>query len=280
MKRNESVLVYSVTGLLLVILVIAVLFGDGKPSGPRSEPPRDEVARRDPALGAGTSLDPVLEDLMRPPTPESPATDAGGDAAGGTPVDAGTEAAADATNGPPNPAPSVPLDTAGGMAAVLKTLGVAALGENERQGDYRRVRVKAGDELGRLVQLWCGADQMQLVLGINEKLAANPNALRPGDWIVVPWLDDQKVIDGYLARSADSMPAPATVAATPKVTPEAADGTWYTIQQGDKLWTIAAAKVTQRRASAYVERIVAANPGLDPARIRVGQKILLPLQPE
>lgn len=70
-------------------------------------------------------------------------------------------------------------------------------------------------------------------------------------------------------------PAPAPVAAAPKpVEPAAgqAGGTW-TVQKGDTLYSISRAVYGSDKK---VKDIVAANPGLTPNKIKVGQKIKLP----
>lgn len=280
MKRNESVLVYSVTGLLLVILGIAVLFGDGGPT-PSTPTPESTGVAMQPIVPA---TDPVLEKFLRPvDEPEVAPQDA-------APISPPADEAAGDGAAPQGPAPAegatgtkpVPLNAGSPMEAMLRSVGVSAIGETERQGDYRRVRVRSGDDLGRILQTWGAAEQRDLVLTINEEIARRPDRLRVGEWIVLPWVDDSVVLERYLQKLAEGKDPAAPMrgahpAGQPETTPAApADGTWYTIRAGDKLWTIASARVTTRRASEYVERIVAANPGLDPGRIREGQKILLP----
>ena len=65
-------------------------------------------------------------------------------------------------------------------------------------------------------------------------------------------------------------PAPVAVASTP--TPQIAGGT-YTVQKGDTLYKIARAKYGEASA---VQKILAANPGLNANGIKAGQKINLP----
>lgn len=55
----------------------------------------------------------------------------------------------------------------------------------------------------------------------------------------------------------------------PPVAPETA-GTEYVVVKGDSLWKIA------RKNGVTVKAIEAANPGIDPARIKVGQKLSIP----
>ena len=69
---------------------------------------------------------------------------------------------------------------------------------------------------------------------------------------------------------SDSAPVvtPTIATATPVIT-----GNTYTIQKGDTLYKIARAKYGNPTA---VKKIIEANPGLDPNKIKAGQKINLP----
>jgi 5'-nucleotidase len=69
---------------------------------------------------------------------------------------------------------------------------------------------------------------------------------------------------------SDSAPVvtPTIATATPTIT-----GSTYTIQKGDTLYKIARAKYGNPTA---VKKIVEANPGMDPNKLKVGQKINLP----
>ena len=58
-------------------------------------------------------------------------------------------------------------------------------------------------------------------------------------------------------------------AVVPAVAPETA-GTEYVVVKGDSLWKIA------KKNGVTVKAIEAANPGIDPARIKVGQKLSIP----
>ncbi|MGA9777584.1 MAG: LysM peptidoglycan-binding domain-containing protein [Limisphaerales bacterium] len=69
---------------------------------------------------------------------------------------------------------------------------------------------------------------------------------------------------------ASNPPVQPPPAMTPSsVTPETA-GTEYVVVKGDSLWKIA------RKNGVTVKAIEAANPGIDPARIKVGQKLSIP----
>jgi LysM repeat protein len=62
---------------------------------------------------------------------------------------------------------------------------------------------------------------------------------------------------------------PPTTAAQPLAVPETA-GTEYVIVKGDSLWKIA------KHYGVTVKAIEAANPGVDPAKLKVGQKLSIP----
>jgi len=62
---------------------------------------------------------------------------------------------------------------------------------------------------------------------------------------------------------------PPTVVTPPPVAPEAA-GTEYVVIKGDSLWKIA------KRNGVTVKAIEAANPDIDPAKLKVGQKLSIP----
>ena len=66
-------------------------------------------------------------------------------------------------------------------------------------------------------------------------------------------------------------PANASSGATPA--PVAASGNTYTVKKGDTLYGIA--KSRYGNGNQYT-KIVAANPGLDPSKLRVGQTITIP----
>jgi nucleoid-associated protein YgaU len=65
----------------------------------------------------------------------------------------------------------------------------------------------------------------------------------------------------------------APVAAEPAVTASAAGGGAYTVKRGDTLYKIAREHYGDGKAW---NRIAAANPGLSPSSLKVGQRIVLP----
>lgn len=70
------------------------------------------------------------------------------------------------------------------------------------------------------------------------------------------------------AQAAQPMPE-----SMPQVVPDAPAYTSYTVQRGDTLWSIA--KQHYNTGQRWKD-IVAANPGLDPAKLKIGQQIMIP----
>jgi putative chitinase len=68
---------------------------------------------------------------------------------------------------------------------------------------------------------------------------------------------------------ASNPPVQPPAAMTPPVAPETA-GTEYVVVKGDSLWKIA------KKNGITVKAIEAANPGIDPAKLKVGQKLSIP----
>jgi phage tail protein X len=56
----------------------------------------------------------------------------------------------------------------------------------------------------------------------------------------------------------------------------AAGSTTYTFKKGDSLWKIASRTYGAKNVDAMLNAIKAANPGLEPDRVKVGQKLVLP----
>ncbi len=79
---------------------------------------------------------------------------------------------------------------------------------------------------------------------------ADPNRIRAGDVLVIP---------------ADPPPP-----ARPEATPEPPTGGLYTVRPGDTFWGIS------RRLGIPFGELAAANPGVDPGRLRPGQVLNLP----
>ena len=259
MKRSESVLVYSVTSVLAVILAVAIIFGEGPPQQPADpdveqlvDLDADELDPVDPGgtPGSGETERDLLDEILK-----------GSGLEFDDPVD-------------PQPEPD-PIVTELPLNRTVATLGVSRTEENPASGDrYRIVEVRRGDVLSGIVQRWCPGVDAEIVAALNETI--DPKRLRPGQEICLPWVDDEMLLEAYDARSTRSVePAVANTGPSPAV--PASVGREYTIKKNESLWVIAARKVGANKAKAYIDQIVAANAKItDPARVREGMKIVLP----
>lgn len=299
MKQNEKILVYAVTGFLVVILLIAIIFGK---DGPRVEEPQGGS----PALVR--SLEDVLKDRAEDradevlvsgetspnSSPESdiePEVESGSEPGPGpgpgsvSLADAAFPGMGDSTGPVPLVAMAPPLPPTAASVVTEK------LGLSRREHDYRIVRARSGDSLSTLVQTWCGSlgPYLDETKSLNEELTV----LRIGQEVVLPWVDDEVILAVYqqrrnaaptvgvdgAARNAVWSTQAASVAPTvaPAVAaPVAASGRKYKVQPGDSLWKIAERLVGRRSVPAYLEKVRNLNPGLDVDRLKVGQVLLLP----
>ncbi len=271
MKQNERWLVYAVTGFLALILVVAVLFHDGKAT-PGGEVPKPKDLTE--VFGDGKSLDAVGK----------PVAEGGGKGSTGLPSPAEVK-----TEQPLVAAPKPML---------AADLVAQQLGPSRRDRNVRFVRAKDGDSLDALVRRWCAGRQEALAETkcLNEELVV----LRVGQEVAVPWVEDDEVLAAIeakkpktlVAQDASSTGSPLhgaaafegsggspartgtgeTVAGRPK---PAAGGTTYTVKEGDALWRIADRTYGRKNADRMVRAIQEANPGLG-ERLRPGQRIVLP----
>ena len=266
MKRSESVLVYGVTGVLAVILAIAIIFGgETQPTQPDANqlaiggvdpaddgdiPFLDENALTD---GADREIKLLIDDEV-----VDPADAASADADGDDSID---EPAT-------NTVPVVPLHR-------TVQLGVSRTVENPASGErYRFVPVLPGDSIGLVIQRWCPGTEVEIVAALNED--QDLARLRPNVEVCVPWVDDDILREARERRAATA--APATVErTTPVPVPAVAKGKTYTLKEGDSLWLVAKREVGANKADAYVRAILESNPSIDDAAsVRAGQKITLP----
>ncbi|MBI5851916.1 MAG: LysM peptidoglycan-binding domain-containing protein [Planctomycetes bacterium] len=302
MQRSESILVWAVSAIVVVIVLVAVVFGrnDELGTGPQAVDPKLASmvpGGQTPAVKAGVSDD-VLN-LLRDPgvsVPGDQPDPAGG--AGAAPVDANGVADANAADAALRE-----------RIPELRTL----LGEFRLEGQvggerYRVVTVRSGDTFGTLVQRWAGSlARGDEVRALNESLV--PERLRSGDEIWFPWVEDVDLIEAAKARGegvaraavakenapvnppavpsggapfavvpADagaSPSAPLASGSAPAAKPESGD--WRTVKSGESLWRIASDAVGPRRAQEYIDQILKLNPTLrDPGQVRAGDRLLLP----
>src|SRR4051812_7999214 len=127
-------------------------------------------------------------------------------------------------------------------------------------------------KLARSLSLLCAAGLVAVVGCNNNKKTttgpANPSVadIRPVNSAPAPAPMPVQPVQPIQPVVSDTPPTVTQVAsATPQIT-----GNTYTVQKGDTLYKIARAKYGDQAA---VKRIVAANPGLSPNTIKVGQKI-------
>ncbi len=281
MKRNETVLVYGVTGILVVILGIAVVFGNDPVASTLS------VANAQEVLDLEGLLDPEeFEPLMEGASKLGDgllAEDEGESLKGILVADQNADQKAEPT---PAPALEVPL-TIKPELTVASLFGPSRVEEVEGDVRYRVVRVIKGDVMSKLVQRWCGSKDQYWdeVLALNEQL--NVNRLPIGTEVWLPYLEDAILIESHANRGLDKI-VPASVQSItgqvsagviPAVMPTSSRraGSEYILQPGESLWVIAVRRVSPRRASAYIDEILELNPRItDPGRVRSGMKILLP----
>lgn len=281
MKQNEKVLVYAVTGFLLVILGIAILFGKDGPRGPMTPTPQKQATAQNESKGIGD----LFAELGKQ------AADADAEHGMGRPDDAsltGLKAPDEsplAAPPPPTPAEEVQLK----------------LGDYRRDRDYRLVKAMPGDSLSALAQRWCGSAAMvEQVRSLNEGL----QTLIAGQEVVMPWVEDTELLAALRERQAAAVARP-TVGNGPAANGALSHGTsttpagdvpapkgsdadtsagspavasrLYKLQSGDKLWNIAVKAVGMKAAPAYLEQVKKLNPGIaDINNIRAGQELRLP----
>ena len=253
MKRNETVLVYAVTGLLLVILMVAVVFG-GNPVEPVKNPGSTEVAK----LPGG-----VMDDLMN-----SADDDAGAQTPPAPSVDGPAKPDEPGPKGPLEPVVDPAAD--GGGAALESRVVLPAeqleitFGTSHRVGNYRKVLATSGATLETLVVRWCGSkEQLSVVETLNEALIGE--TLGAGQEVLVPWVAPEILLAADESRRAEQARL------------EFAKGEPYVLKRGDSLWKIAERRVSRQLVPAWIEQFKKLNPDLqDLGRLREGQKVRLP----
>ncbi len=303
MKRSETLLVYGVTGILVVILGIAVVFGNDPvalaSSGQETQASGDLEQLLDPALFDSEGLDAEGAGLAeaveaRLPLDAEEASASGIDDPFGLesgqlgPV-SGASKGSDyvlAPDGSPlqmalNMKPAPTVDSLFGRSSI-KQVG--------RATRYRVIEVAAGDSFSTLVERWCGSAKLYMddAVALNEQI--DINRLPVGSEVWLPYVEDAELIEAYQERIASGRSAsdfddyfrPASqsqaAAASRGIRRSSAEsGTEYVVQPGESLWVIAVRKVSARQAKSYIEEILGLNPKItDPSRVRSGMKIMLP----
>jgi hypothetical protein len=263
MKRNEKILVYGVTGFLLAILVVAVVFGNedltrAVEARDKQERPRtiDEILIA--GLGDEAARDPVGE-LGVEGEQETDLT-----------LQAQVPATIDGAGQPVQEAVD-PMEFVGPLPLVAQpsaAVVVTALGKSRRERDYRIVEIQSQDTFHELVLRWTGSSDYQArVERLNEGLATS--ALTAGEELWLPWVDDDVLWEAHEAREeAQQRQTEMRARAEPRL---------YTLKRGDSLWKLAEGAAGLGGAPAYVERIKALNPNItDFDRLQEGQQIRLP----
>lgn len=271
MKRNEKILVYAVTGFLMVILGVAILFGNKERS---ARPDRTEETAGRGAVSLQDLLRERIEGGRKPASGEE-GSELPGDSPGKTGSEARDRPGADEQVGQSS--------ETGGEAGGKDVSGVplvaqpqtpveqvsARFGPSRRERDFRIVTVQSGDSFRALVQKWCGsvAEYVEAAERLNETVASRP--LKPGQELVLPWVDEEVLLEAWQARSQGE---PVAVE-----TPAGEDVRLYTVQKGDSIWGIAAREVEARSVPAYIEKVKSLNPQINNLDLlRVGQELRLP----
>ncbi|MHC5062713.1 MAG: LysM peptidoglycan-binding domain-containing protein [Planctomycetota bacterium] len=295
MKRSETFLVYGVTGILVVILGIAVVFGNDPVA----------LANSSQETQAAGDLEQLLDPALFAPEGE------GAESEGGVPGGVDDQAAAvddpfGLESGQPGPlkaddyvlAPDgSPLQMALSMKApptVDSLFGSSVVKQVGRDARYRVVEVATGDSFSTLVERWCGSAKLYMddAVALNEQL--DINRLSVGNEIWLPYVEDGELIAAYQERQARGVSASdfdAQFQTAGQVAGEArsgapsqgirrasaGSGSEYVVKPGESLWVIAVRKVSPRQAKSYIEEILSLNPKItDPSRVRSGMTILLP----
>lgn len=261
MRRNETILVYGVTGLLFVILFVAVVFGNEGQAAPlqreegiptaQATPKEEDKAQR---LEDLLNLDPV-GDLEEDPVPTEPEADLGA-------VSEGEEGSAAEESEQDEPAPAPETET---LPSSEPDPMVADASGRIGNGMFREVTVEKGQSFSLLVLHHTGSlDNMDTVRALNEDL--DPERLEPGRKILLPFVEEEKLAELRKERLAEAaIEKPAT------------GDQLYEVRDGDSLWKIAVQATGDRRqAPNFINEVMRLNPDLVPEKLRVGQKIVLP----
>ncbi len=275
MKRNETVLVYAVTGLLLGILVVAIVFGDQPVAKPATNPEKTvELPGVTPALmgaeegdAAEKAAQPSLDDAAGGTTGVGPV---GATAAGEPPaVDGEISAGADTPTA--KESDSVALSN---PVVVQDAKLEEAYGTSRREGDYRVVKGWRGSSLASVVERWTGSrEALGEAKTLNESLGAE---IAQGEEILVPWVDAQHLLAAKDARDASRAKAK-DVRDASRAKIDWSKGELYVLKKGDSLWKVASHRVANNMIPAWLEKFKGLNPQVtNLGSLIEGQKVHLP----
>lgn len=305
MKQNEKILVYAVTGFLAVILAVAILFGK---ETPRQVPDVQGDTAQGPSLeevlNRRAAVTPEVEAAKDPAAKPAGETPAGGGTA--TPAVGGQPLAANVQLAPPTPAALVTEkiglsrrdDSMGRPWRVVRAQKGDTLGTlvqkwcgsldylEEARGINETLEVL---KIGSDVYLPWVEDEV--LLAAWEKAHPAPAAIVPVEASMTPRTGAEPTpglgagvgtVPGTGSAALDGVPSPSPKspgserAAGQPDAAVAATGKKHKVAAGESLWKIAEREVGRKGAAAYIEKILAANPGLDPDRVREGQTLTLP----
>ncbi len=279
MKQSEKILVYSVTGFLVAILGIAVLFGK-------------DPTRTVPGANAGSNASNTDVNGLSALLAEA---DANANKPAPQPIAAVT---------PPPVAPEpivqplaipapIPVPPPSAADELRSSLGYSRIEQK-----FRVVRAKSGDTLGKLVQNWCGSTDpyLEMARGLNEEMSV----LQAGQEVWLPLVDDDAVLAAWQARNpkkVEPAPAPETSGAAsgaalanasvliPSAIPAAPAGETaapaiasrtYKIKKGEYIDRLAEREAGKEGMRAFKKQVEQLNPGINLDRVREGQTIKIP----
>jgi LysM repeat protein len=268
--------------LLIVILAIPFLLaGCFRPAGDTIEPTQ-EIEPSAAALVATAATSEVLTTPTLPPitilasSTRPPATE--------TPAEATATRAPQTIVPPPSATPQFitpgsplgPVQLTTSVPAPLDDTDSAAQGDmvsgettptrasTAAPGDECIYVVESGDSLYSIA-----VDHdttIEALLEANPDLEGDPPILYPDDELRLPDCGDGVT----RAAPTATVTAPTATRAATRVTGTPGAGEVYTVEAGDTVFNIA------QRYGLTVAEIVAANPGLNPDRISIGQRIIIP----
>ncbi len=135
-----------------------------------------------------------------------------------------------------------------------------------------RIALALALALAGLVGL-CGCQNNKGPQTTEPEMSAEPMTFTPAD-VPPPEPMPTPIPQASRAPAYTYAPAPATPTPVP-MAPPASAGRTHTVQPGETLWKISGLYFG-RSSRDNVQKIVQANPGLNPDRILAGQKITIP----